>query len=71
MYFQKFNVVTDSPYTHQYMQNILAAQVEGVSMRKKYSSYGILENNFTFTIPLYSGMPVNACPRPLTASQKN
>ncbi len=45
------------------MQNILAPQSEGTAMRIKYSSYGILESNFVFRIPLYSDMP-NACPNP-------
>lgn len=65
IYFQKFNVVyTASLYSHQYMQNLLAAQNEGVSMKNKYSSCKILESSFTFTIPLYLNMPAASCPRP-------
>ena len=54
IYFQKFNVVyKESLYSHQYMQNILAPLNEGISMRSKYANYGIIDNSFTFTIPLY------------------
>lgn len=65
VYFQKFNVVyKGNLYGHQYMQNILAAQNEGTSMRKKYIDYGILDSSYTFLIPLYKEMPKKACARP-------
>ena len=65
VYFQKFNVVNkNNLYGHQYMQNILAAQSEGISIRKKYKDYGILESSYTFLIPLYNNMPKTACVRP-------
>ena len=67
VYFQKFNVVyKDNLYGHQYMQNILAAQNEGSSMRKKYIEYGILDSSYTFLIPLYTNMPSSSCVRPST-----
>lgn len=65
VYFQKFNVVyKDNLYGHQYMQNLLAAQNEGASIRKKYIDYEILDSSYTFLIPLYEEMPTESCERP-------
>lgn len=71
LYFQKFNVAPVNPeakYSHQYMQNILAAQNEGTSLRRTYENYGIINNSFVFCIPLYNNMPRTACSRPATNS---
>lgn len=57
-YFQKFNVVdTSNLYGHQYMTNVWGAYAEGRIMRSKYIKYGIYDNKFVFTIPLYNNMP--------------
>jgi hypothetical protein len=61
LYFQKFNVVTSSPYTHQYMQNIEAPQNEGKIMKSEYNSCAILESPFVFIVPLYTNMPSTGC----------
>jgi len=68
LYYQKFNVVgTTQLYTHQYMQNILAAQTEGSTLRKTYKSIDeYLQNTYVFTIPIYENMPRTACTRPNT-----
>ena len=68
LYYQKFNVVgTSGLYTHQYMQNILAAQTEGETLRKTYKSVDSnLTNTYVFTIPVYENMPKEACSRPDT-----
>ena len=74
LYFQKFDVVEDEIYGlywHQYMQNLLAAQNEGTTVRKLYESLGAKENNYTFIIPVYENMPENACSRPSTISSEN
>lgn len=64
LYYQKFNVVNkESLYGHQYMQNVLAAQNEGVKIRKEYESNGILNQYYVFEIPLYSNMPKGNCPK--------
>lgn len=70
LYYQKFNVVgTGSLYNHQYMQNILAAQSEGETLRKTYKSVDSnLTNTYVFTIPVYENMPKQACSRPDTNS---
>ena len=55
-------------YSNQYMQNIMAAQVEGTTMRSEYISAEILENEFEFIIPLYKNMPTEKCERPATVT---
>lgn len=58
VYFQKYNVVNrNNLYGNQYMTNVWGAYSEGKIMRSKYIRYGISESKFTFTIPLYTGMP--------------
>lgn len=70
LYYQKFNVVgTTALFTHQYMQNIMAAQKEGQTLRKTYISIDSnLSNTYVFTIPVYENMPATACNRPNTTT---
>ncbi len=65
LYFQKYNVVNKN-YSHQYMQNIRAANDEGYSMYKTFRDNGLLESHFTFVIPVYENMPSSPCARPST-----
>ncbi len=60
LYYQKYDVIGDSKYEHQYQQNILGAQNAGTYLKK----YCTNEGNYSFIIPLYKNMPVQACPRP-------
>ena len=74
LYFQKFDVVEDDIYGlywHQYMQNLLAAQNEGTTIRKLYESLEATENNYTFIIPVYENMPETASERPSTTLSDN
>lgn len=66
LYFQKFDVENSdgSLYWHQYMQNILAAQSEGSTLRKTFEQAGAIDAEYTFIIPLYKNMPNSAVPRP-------
>ena len=69
LYLQKFDVEEQyGLYFHQYMQNLMAAQNEGVSMRKAYGSN--TESTHTFIIPIYENMPVSSCPRPKSTSSE-
>ena len=43
-------------YTHQYMQNLMAAYSEARIMREMYASTSKIESEFTFIIPIYEGM---------------
>lgn len=65
-YYQKFNVsgrVTMA--SHQYQQNIMAAQSQGTSLKSYYGSE-INSKEMVFIIPLFKNMPQTACPRPDT-----
>lgn len=70
MYFQKFDVENSDGkmYWHQYMQNILAAQNEGTTLRKTINNINAINNSYTFIIPVYENMPTNTCSRPSTTS---
>lgn len=66
LYFQKFDVENsdDNLYWHQYMQNILAAQNEGSTLRKTFENAGAVDANYTFIIPVYKNMPATKAVRP-------
>ncbi len=65
-YFQKYNVVQkNNLYNNQYMQNIHAANSEGMKIYRAYKSAGLVDCNFTFLIPVYENMPTVKAPRPL------
>lgn len=68
MYLQKFDVdnTDGNMYWHQYMQNILAAQSEGETLRKTFLAINALYNGYNFIIPVYENMPKEAVPRPAT-----
>lgn len=61
LYLQKFQVIRTSTghalYTHQYMQNIQAANSEALTTYKTYSNAGSVSSSFVFRIPVYSNMP--------------
>jgi len=69
LYFQKFDVdnVDGNLYWHQYQQNIMAAQNEGVTIRKTFEEINSIESTYTFVIPVYENMPQTKCAKP----QKN
>lgn len=73
LYFQKFDVESsdNSLYYHQYMQNILAAQKEGETLRKTYNQVDSLDGKYTFIIPLYNNMPSVVSKRPSTTTTSN
>lgn len=66
LYYQKFNVSKNinAVGSHQYQQNLLAAQKQGTSLKSKYDGK---TTTHTFVIPLYKNMPQTACPRPDTS----
>ena len=71
LYLQKFDVDNsdDELYWHQYMQNLLAAQKEGETLRKTFEGMGSIDGAYTFIIPVFKNMPVTASPRPSTESE--
>ena len=68
LYFQKFDVENSDGklYWHQYQQNILAAQNEGVTIRKTFEEINALDAEYTFVIPVYENMPEKAQGKPST-----
>ena len=58
LYLQKFDVENSdgSLYTHQYMQNLLAAKNEASRITKVVNNLG-LNNSYNFVIPVYENMP--------------
>ena len=72
LYFQKFDVENSDGnlYWHQYMQNILAAQSEGATLRRTFESVGSVDGEYTFIIPVYKNMPQTACSRPATTDSQ-
>ena len=67
LYYQKFDVIGDSKYEHQYQQNVLGAQTAGTLLRKLYKKFdNNLSGNYNFIIPLYKNIPVSTCSRPAT-----
>lgn len=62
IYYEKFDMVT--PYTHQYMTNILAPRSESVNASSAYSEEQKANTPIIFTIPVYDNMPQTACPLP-------
>ncbi len=73
LYLQKFDVDNSDGklYWHQYMQNILAAQQEGTTLRKTINNIGALENGYTFLIPVYENMPATTTLRPSSIGVNN
>lgn len=67
LYLQKFDVDNSDGnlYWHQYMQNLLAADNEGKSVKKGYENMGVLNNSFVFRVPVYNNMPASACKMPI------
>lgn len=60
LYFQKFNVSTDttsSKYTHQYQTNIQAPATEGNTAYNAYVNGENISQKFIFRIPVYNNMP--------------
>ena len=65
LYLQKFDVeATNGLYSNQYMQNILAAQNESITLRNTYINMNAMASSHTFIIPVYENMPKESCKRP-------
>ncbi len=76
IYFQKWNVVTENPFTNQYMTNIMAPVSEAATVFHSYDSLGLIQKGeegaaFTFTIPVYEGIPGEKTSLPTTGNPNN
>ena len=70
LYLQKFDVDNSDGnlYWHQYMQNLLAAQKEGETLRGTFEDMESIDGAYTFVIPVFKNMPTTASARPSTTS---
>lgn len=70
LYLQKFDVDNSDGnlYWHQYMQNLVAAQKEGQTLKKTFEDMGNVNGAYTFIIPVFKNMPATACDRPSTTN---
>lgn len=70
LYLQKFDVDNSDGnlYWHQYMQNLIAAQNEGKTLKKTFEEIGSVNSAYTFIIPVFKNMPSTAVPRPSTTN---
>lgn len=69
LYYQKFNVSGKSPMaSHQYQQNIMAAQSQGESLKAYYGNSNTV-GVYTFIIPLYENIPQTVATRPDVSKQ--
>ncbi len=69
-YYKKFNMVGESPYTHQYMTNVAGAYSEATYFGRAYDA-GARDAILSFDIPIYNNMPEQACPRPTKNGNPN
>lgn len=68
LYLQKYDLVSASICTHQYMQNIAAPTSEAKKIRNLYNSANTLGSPFVFHIPVYQNMPAQACKEPTSST---
>ena len=66
IYLQKFNVDSrsDRNFWGQYMQNVGGALTEARRLYTSFASNGALDSKCSFQIPVFEGMPHDACPDP-------
>lgn len=64
LYLQKFDVADNTPYTHQYMQNVMAPTSESQITERMYVAANALDSMYVFKIPVYENMPAYPCARP-------
>lgn len=57
LYWEKFNTITPSYYTNQYMQNVKAPYSEAYSTYESYYNAGLMDSPFVFKVPVYNNMP--------------
>ena len=70
IYFEKFNVVTEHPFTHEYMTNVMAPLNESKSQKSGYSNE-LINSALVFSIPIYSSLPTNVCKKPSAEGSNN
>lgn len=70
LYYEKFDYV-GTPYTHQYMTNILAPQSEAQISSAAYTEEMKRSSSFVFKIPVFKNMPETAAAKPTSDKNTN
>ena len=70
IYYEKFDFV-GTPYTHQFMTNVLAPKSEASKMAKAYSDSMKKSISLVFKIPVFQNMPSEASPCPTSDGSPN
>lgn len=71
LYFEKFAVVGNGLFYHQYMQTITAPYYEAATIYNTYSEMDVLNSSFCFVIPIYNNMPEEKCEKPTGTGSPN
>ncbi|MBQ8815617.1 MAG: cadherin-like beta sandwich domain-containing protein [Lachnospiraceae bacterium] len=70
LYLKRFNVMTENPYTHQYMTNIQGASSEANVYSLAYNAEA-KQQNLVFYIPVYNNMPETPAAKPTKTGSPN
>ncbi len=72
-YYERFNVLNglSAIGTHQYATSVFCAATEASIMGWNYKDSGILDEAFTFEIPVYQNMPSTPCAQPPSEGTNN
>lgn len=70
IYYEKFDFV-GTPYTHQYMTNVLAPKSEASKMANAYSASMKNSTALMFKIPVFKNMPSTSCVCPTSDGSPN
>lgn len=70
LYLKRFNVMTDNPYTHQYMTNIQGSASEANVYSLAYNAEA-KQQNLVFYIPVYNNMPETPAVKPTKTGSPN
>ncbi len=72
-YYERYNVLNglDSIGTHQYATSVFCAATESNIMYWDYRDFGVLDEPFTFEIPVYQNMPDKRCAKPSATGTNN
>lgn len=72
-YYERYNVLNGlgSIGTHQYATSVFCAATESNIMYWDYRDFGVLDEPFTFEIPVYQNMPKERCAMPSATGTNN
>lgn len=72
-YYERFNVLNglSNIGTHQYATSVFCAATEANIMYWDYHDFGVLDETFTFEIPVYKDMPSKPCAKPSSTGSNN